>query len=273
MFVWELLKITMEKNLQKELVTFALEMAKASEKQTLAYFRQPVAIDNKVDEGFDPVTEGDKGAERIMRAMIEEKYPNHGVNGEEYGPKQGSSPYTWVLDPIDGTRSFIAGMTSWTTLIGLEYEDEPVVGVMHQPYVGETFVGTPEGAYMLRGGELRELKVNPAPNLSQAFGTTTGPDTTFDTPQKRKFLNDLRSNLRNIRYDGDAYFFSLLAAGHVDIAIDAGLQAYDVCALVPIIRGAGGIVTTWDGGPAHKGGDILAAASQELYDQARALME
>ncbi len=262
----------MKKILQDELSSFALEMARASEKQTLAHFRETVVIDNKLAEGFDPVTEGDKGAERIMRAMIEEKYPNHSIHGEEYGKKQGSEPFTWVLDPIDGTRSFIAGMTSWTTLIGLEFEDKPVIGVMHQPYVGETFVGTPDGSYMLHGGQQRELKVNPAANLAQAFGTTTGPDTTFDTPQKRQFLNKFRTSLRNIRYDGDAYFFSLLAAGHVDIAIDAGLQAYDICALVPIIRGAGGVVTTWDGGPAHKGGDILAAASQDLHDQTRALM-
>ena len=272
MLICELLKIVMKKDLQNELSEFALELAKASEKQTLAHFRQSVTIDNKLNEGFDPVTEGDKGAERIMRAMIEEKYPDHSIHGEEYGIKQGNSPFNWVLDPIDGTRSFIAGMTSWTTLIGLEFESEPVIGVMHQPYVGETFVGTPSEAYVLRNGEKRSLKVNPAANLSQAFGTTTGPDTTFDTPEKRQFLNNLRSNLRNIRYDGDAYFFSLLAAGHVDIAIDAGLQAYDIFALVPIIRGAGGIVTTWDGGPAHEGGDILAAASQDLYDQARALM-
>jgi len=176
-----------------------------------------------------------------------------------------------VLDPIDGTRSFIAGTMTWTTLIGLEFEDRPVIGVMHQPYVGETFYGTPEGAWLLRGSEKRPLKVNPAPDLANAFGTTTGQHM-YNTPAKAKFLDNMRSALRNIRYDADAYFFSLLAAGFIDIALDAGLQAYDIAPLIPIIEGAGGIVSTWDGEPARLGGDIIAAASRELYEEALALL-
>ncbi len=262
----------METEKIQELSTFALEMATASEKATLSHFRERIKIDNKLEEGFDPVTEGDREAERIMRQMIETRYPGHSIHGEEYGTKQGSEPYTWVLDPIDGTRSFIAGTMTWTTLIGLEFEDKPVIGVMHQPYVGETFFGTPEGAWLLRGGKKRQLKVNPAPDLANAFGTTTAPHL-YDTSEKEKFLNNMRASLRNIRYDADAYFFALLAAGHVDIALDADLQAYDIAPLIPIIEGAGGIVSTWSGESARLGGDIIAAASRELYDEALALLE
>jgi len=255
----------------QELSAFALEMAKASEKATLVHFRQSLKIDNKLESGFDPVTEGDREAERIMRAMIEARYPDHSIHGEEFGKKQGSSPFTWVLDPIDGTRSFIAGTVSWTTLIGLEFEDKPVIGVMHQPYVRETFLGTPDGAWLLRDGERRQLKVNPAANLSKAMGTTTAPHL-YDTPEKARFLDNMRKNLRNIRYDCDAYFFSLLAAGHIDIALDAGLQPYDIAPLIPIIEGAGGIVSTWNGESARLGGDIIAASSQALYEEALALL-
>ncbi len=261
----------MDRQKTDELSAFALELAKASEKATLAHFRESIKIDNKLDEGFDPVTEGDREAEKIMRQMIEKRYPGHAIHGEEFGKKPGSEPYTWVLDPIDGTRSFIAGTMTWTTLIGLEFEDQPMIGVMHQPYVGETFLGTPEGAWLLRGGQKRRLQVNPAPNLASAFGTTTAPHL-YNTPEKQKFLNNMRGALRNIRYDGDAYFFSLLAAGHVDIALDAALQPYDIAPLIPIIEGAGGIVSTWQGDSARLGGDIIAAASRELYEEALALL-
>jgi len=265
------MKALLSSDLNTDLSNFALELAAASETATLGYFRQTIAIDNKLNEGFDPVTQGDREAEKIMRQMIEERYPDHSIHGEEFGKKHGSAPYTWVLDPIDGTRSYIAGTTTWTTLIGLEFEDKPVIGVMHQPFVGETFLGTPEGSWHLRNGQKQKLQVNPAANLASAFGTTTGPDL-YDTPQKARFLENMRQNLRNIRYDGDAYFFSLLAAGHIDIALDTGLQAYDIVALIPIIEGAGGIVSTWEGDSARLGGDIIAAASRELYDQALALL-
>ena len=262
----------MEPQLVKEMSAFALELATASEKATLGHFRQKIEIDNKLDQGFDPVTQGDREAEQIMRQMIEARYPDHSIHGEEYGKKQGSEPFTWVLDPIDGTRSYIAGTMTWTTLIGLEFEDKPVIGVMHQPYVGETFLGTPEGAWCLRDGKRQRLKVNPARDLVSAFGTTTSQHM-YDTPQKTKFLDDMRQNLRNIRYDGDAYFFALLAAGHIDIALDAQLQAYDIVALIPIIEGAGGIVSTWQGDSARLGGDIIAAASPALYYEALALLD
>lgn len=256
----------------EEFSQFALELAEASRLETLRHFRQPVKIDNKLDSGFDPVTEGDRAGERAMRALIEKRYPEHGIFGEEFGIKEGTAPFRWVLDPIDGTRSFIAGTMTWTTLIGLEFEDKPIIGVMDQPYVGESFLGTPEGSYELHKGKRRKLTVNPAVDLASALGTTTSINT-YDTPRRAAFLARMQARLRTMRYDGDAYFFSLLAAGHVDVALDAQLQPYDIVALIPIIEGAGGIVTTWDREPARNGGDIIAAASEALYEEALALFD
>ena len=255
-----------------ELRTFALELAEVSSAAILPHFRTATNIDNKEAEDFDPVTIADKEAERVMRDLIEQRYPDHGIFGEEFGKKKGSSPYTWILDPIDGTRSFIFGSVTWATLIGLSYDSTPVVGAMNQPYVGECFYGSKDGAFCRHQGKDHKLKVRPAASLSEAHVTTTAP-ALYNTPRKAAFLDRMRSTARQIRYDGDAYFFSLLAAGHIDVALDAGLQAYDIAALIPIIEAAGGIVTTWDRKSAANGGDIIAAASRDLYEEALALLD
>ncbi len=251
-----------------ELTAFAINLAQASGAAILPYFRQNIAVENKLGQGWDPVTEGDKSGERAIRALIEQHYPSHGIVGEEYGTKQGSSAYTWILDPVDGTRAFVIGMPTWTTLIGLYRDGKPYLGLMHQPHVGELFYGTPEGAFFTRGSETRQIKCAKPKPLAQALaGTTTPhlfePETTF---------HKLRKSVRLMRYGGDAYFFSLLAAGHLDLALDAGLQTYDIAALIPIVRGAGAIVGTWDGTDETQGGNILAASCQSLFDQAKEVL-
>ncbi len=255
----------------EDYVRFAEALAAAAADEILLHFRTRPSMDNKLAEGFDPVTEADRAGERAMRAMIEGRFPDHGILGEEYGAKPARSPYNWVLDPVDGTRSFVCGLMTWTTLVGLTYESRPIVGVMHQPHIGETFVGSAGGTFLKHGGRARRLAVAPAPSLDQAIATTTGPDF-YRTQRQRRFLAALRRSVRFMRYDGDAYFFSLVAAGQIDVAIDSGLQPYDIAALVPIVEGAGGIVCTWDGGSAAGGGDIIAATSQALLDQATALV-
>jgi myo-inositol-1(or 4)-monophosphatase len=255
-----------------EFTRFAEHLAIAAGAQSLPLFRTRPDMANKLSQGFDPVTEADRAGERIMRAMIEETYPDHGIIGEEYGPKAARSGFTWVLDPIDGTRSFVTGMLSWTTLVGLSYEGEPTVGVAAQPYVGERFIGSPSGAVVKTSSGERAIRVQPAATLSQAIGTTTAPGL-YRSARQRDFLNRMRQTLRFIRYDGDAYFFCLLAAGQIDIALDAGLEIYDIAPLVPIIRGAGGVVSRWDRKPAHLAGDIIAAASPALYEEALALLD
>lgn len=255
-----------------EYAAFAEALAAAAGRESLPHFRTRPDMTNKLSEGFDPVTEGDKAGERAMRAMIEERYPDHGIIGEEYGVKEARSGFTWVLDPIDGTRSFVTGMLSWTTLVGLSFEGEPMVGVMSQPYVGERFVGAPAGAVMKTAAGERPIVVQPARRLAEAIGTTTAPGL-YRSPRQRDFLARMQKALRFMRYDGDAYFFCMLAAGQIDIALDSGLEIYDISPLVPIIRGAGGIVTRWDRNPPQLAGDIIAAASQELYEEALSLLE
>ncbi len=250
---------------------FALQLADAGGAAILPYFRQNGAVDNKLSGGFDPVTEADRACERIMRDMIGARYPDHGIVGEEFGVKEAQGAYRWILDPVDGTRSFVFGLSSWTTLIGLMHDNEPIVGVMNQPYVGESFYSCGEGSYWRRGGESRRIAVSPAPSLGEAMISATAP-ALFKSEREAVFLERMIAGSRAIRYDADAYFFCLLAAGHVDVALDAGLHAYDIAPLIPIIEGAGGIVTTWDGGSAAGGGNIIAAASQQLYEEALALL-
>ncbi len=254
-----------------ELLDFALNLTHRSEQEILPHFRTETTVVNKQTVDFDPVTVADKAAEQVMRHMIEQRYCDHGIIGEEFGQKTGASPYTWILDPIDGTRSFIFGSVLWTTLIGLTYADTPIVGVMHQPYVRETFFANRRNAFCRRDGKDRKLRVRPAGNLSDALVTTTAP-ALYQTRAEQAFLLRVQQTARAIRYDGDAYFYCLLAAGHIDVALDAGLKAYDIAPLIPIIEAAGGIVTTWSREPATNGGNIIAAASRELYEETLGLL-
>lgn len=250
-----------------ELADFARGLARAAGDAILPHFRMGGDIDNKAGSGFDPVTEADRAAERVMRDMIERRYPDHGIVGEEFGPKLSRSPFTWILDPIDGTRSFICGIPTWTTLIGLARDGEARLGVVSQPFVEEMFIGGPFGSWSEHKGARRKLAVKPAASLSAALLTTVAPEI-YKTSFQKAVLERLQSATRMIRFGGDAYFFAMLAAGRIDIAMDAGLQTYDIAALVPLIANAGGVVTTWDGGPPTGGGDIIAAASPALHEAA-----
>lgn len=254
-----------------ELTQFALDLARASAEVILPFFRRDIQVDVKSGAVWDPVTEGDRAGERIMRAMIEERYPEHGIHGEEYGVKAGRSDFTWVLDPVDGTRAFICGMPTWATLIGLNFEGKPMVGVMNQPFVGETFYGNPDGAWSRHGGALNKLKTRPARKLSETIFTTTAPEL-YRTAAEQGVLKRLNRATKLTRYGGDAYFFCVMAAGQVDLAIDAHMQPYDIAPLIPIIEGAGGIVTTWERGDAAQGGNVIATSSPELHDEALKLI-
>ncbi|CAN5476022.1 histidinol-phosphatase [soil metagenome] len=255
-----------------ELTSFALELARVSAEEILPYFRRDIGVDVKSGVVWDPVTEADRAGERVMRALIEKRYPDHGILGEEYGQKPARSGMTWVLDPVDGTRAFICGMPTWTTLIGLSVDGDPLIGVMNQPYVGETFYGNHDGAFLLRAGESRALHVRKARPLSEATLTTTAPELYRDDREK-KILARLSSATRLTRYGGDAYFFCLLAAGHIDIAMDAHMETYDIAPLIPIIQGAGGVVSTWSRGSAAGGGDVVAATGPGLLEEALALID
>ena len=251
-----------------QLTRFALELAAASAKIILPQFRKNITIDNKLDAGWDPVTEADRSAEQVIRQLIEKHFPSHGIIGEEFGNKSGTSTYSWVLDPIDGTRSFVIGMPTWATLIGLYRDGQPLLGVMNQPFVGEMFYGNPNGAWVNHNSTTQPIHVRPPVHLSQAALGTTSPylydeNSNFET---------LRKSVTAHRFGGDAYFFALLAAGHLDIAMDPNLQIYDIAALIPIIKGAGGVVGTWTDNDPTQGGNVLCASGQALLDAAKSMM-
>jgi myo-inositol-1(or 4)-monophosphatase len=198
-----------------------------------------------------------------MRALIREHFPAHGIVGEEYGSERADAEYVWVLDPIDGTKSFIAGMLAWGTLIGLMRFGEPVFGSMHQPFTREHFFGD-GGAARYRGpGGDRELRVRACESLREAVMFTTSPLLMNDAD--RIFFRKVENAVRLSRYGGDCYAYCMLAAGQIDLIIETELKPHDVVALIPIIAGAGGVITTWENEPAQRGGRIVAAGDKRVH--------
>jgi myo-inositol-1(or 4)-monophosphatase len=251
---------------------FIEQLATASGETILPFFRTSLGVENKkTGQDFDPVTEADRAAEAAMRRLITSNFPQHGIVGEEFGSERPDAEYVWVLDPIDGTKSFIGGFPVWGTLIALLHNGRPAFGMMHQPYIRERFTGD-NGAARYRGpsGE-RRLSVRRCATLNEATLYTTTPLLMNDA--ERDLFGRVEKNVRLSRYGGDCYAYCMLAAGHVDLVIEAGLKAYDIAALVPIVTGAGGIVTTWDGGPAHNGGNIIAASDPRVHEAAMKLMK
>lgn len=246
-----------------ELKDFLREVAAAAALETLPRFRQAHEIANKQDGGFDPVTEADRAAERAIRRLISERYPDHVIVGEEYGVSGGPSDHEWVIDPVDGTRAFISGLPLWGTLVGLKKDGRAVAGLMAQPFTGETFIADGEGAwYDGPGGPLR-LATRNTRRLEDAIMCTTTP--ALFAGGKRAAYDRIEDKVRLARYGTDCYAYCMLAAGHVDLVVEIGLQPYDIVALVPIIEQAGGVITTVDGGRPEQAGYIVAAANAGLH--------
>lgn len=245
-----------------EYLAFAEQLADAAAAAIAPYFRAELAVDDKGGRLFDPVTAADKAAERAMRELILARYPEHGILGEEEDAVAGSSPLTWVLDPIDGTRAFITGLPLWGTLIALNDGERPVLGVMNQPFTGERYTGGPAGAW--RNGT--PLRTRACASLSSARLMCTTPDM-FDTPERRAAFEAVAAEARLLRFGGDCYAYCMLASGFVDAIVEASLQPYDVQALMPIVEGAGGVMTAWDGSSAQHGGAIVACGDPALHAQ------
>lgn len=249
---------------------FLSRLARAAAAETLPRFRTAAAIDNKEASGFDPVTEADREAERVIRALIAETYPDHGILGEEHGAHNTGSRHVWIIDPIDGTRAFICGVPVWGTLIGLTVDGEAVAGVMSQPFTNELFLAAEEGAFYEGPLGTRPLAVRATTRLEDALLFTTTP-ALFKGDARDRF-EALERRARLSRYGTDCYAFAMLASGQIDLIAEPGLQAYDIAALIPLIERAGGVVTTFEGKPAEGGGDILAAATPELHAAAQAIL-
>ena len=247
---------------------FLIELNQASAGVILPLFRADHGLQNKAGPGaFDPVTEADKGAERAIRRLIETRFPGHGVIGEEYGEDRPDAEFVWVLDPVDGTRAFIAGLPVWTTLIGLRHQGEPVLGSIGQPYTGELFIGHAGGSRLMsRGGE-RALKVRPCPNLSEAVIATTDP--AIFAGAERDAWRRLRQGVKLARLGCDAYAYAMVAMGVMDMVVEAGLKSWDIESAVPLIAGAGGVITDWSGARlGREGGQVAIAGDQACLEQA-----
>ena len=251
-----------------EYLEFACRVAFAAGTAILPHFRRSIAVEDKGGKkDYDPVTEADRRAESFIRTEILRVYPTHGIFGEEHGRTPGTSPLTWVIDPIDGTRSFILGQLHWGTLIALHDGSEPIVGVMHQPFVGESFFAARGArAQWRRGDEERVLETRPCARIADAVIATTDPRH-FDTPETAPIYRCVTDGARLLRYGGDCYCYTQLAMGQVDIVIETGLQPYDVQALIPIVESAGGRMTNWQGGSCDDGGDVLACGDRRLHAQ------
>lgn len=253
------------------IVSTAQQLADAARTETLRLFRSPdLRPDNKLTSGFDPVTEADRASEKAMRAILAQLRPDDAILGEEYGHKPGSSGLTWVLDPIDGTRAFMSGAPSWGVLISVNDAEGPVYGIIDQPYLDERFEGGFGLSRMTGRGREVAIKVRRDVPLENAILMSTYPE--VGSPDEAAAFSRVARQARLTRYGLDCYAYALLAAGHVDLVIEAGLQAYDVAGPIAVIQAAGGVVTNWQGGPAHEGGQIIAAGSAELHAQALDLL-
>ena len=243
-------------------------MADASGSVIRPYFRRSIPIEDKGGKaGYDPVTLADRAAEKAMIGVIRATFPDHGIIGEEFGIQRPDARFRWVLDPIDGTRAFITGLPTWGTLIGLTDGDTVKLGLMDQPVTNERFWSGPTSSHMRTGaGKPKRLKTRPCGSLKDAVLSSTHPDL-FSTGLEKALLEAVKSKVRMTRYGGDCYAYCMLAAGFIDIVLEPGLKTYDIAALIPIIERAGGKVSTWDGGPAVHGGDILACGDPGLHQR------
>jgi histidinol phosphatase-like enzyme (inositol monophosphatase family) len=242
-----------------ELDAFLVELNRAAAGAILPLFRADHGlIDKGGTKGFDPVTEADKGAERAIRSLISERYPHHGVIGEEYGEDRPDAEWVWVLDPVDGTRAFIAGLPVWTTLIGLRHQGTPVLGSIGQSFLDEIFIGHAGGSRLMTRGTSRPLKVRACPQLSDALIATTDPALFRGAEQEA--WGGVRKAARLARLGCDAYAYAMVAAGTIDLVVETRLQAWDIDAAIPVIAGAGGLTTDWQGQPVGPHGGRVAIA-------------
>lgn len=252
----------------EELSFFALRLAELAGSISMPYFRKPLAVEHKADAS--PVTIADRSVEAAMRERIEKKYPTHGIFGEEHGKENLGGKQLWVLDPIDGTKSFITGMPTFGTLIAYLENGAPIIGVIDIPATDERWLGVSGQPTLFNGYECR---TSPCRRLADANIYATSPDI-FDAAGRDAFERvSRRAAMR--RFGGDCYTYGLLASGHVDAVMEMSLEPYDYLALVSVIEGAGGVITDWTGSALHEGSDgrVIAAATPDLHAEIVSLIQ
>jgi histidinol phosphatase-like enzyme (inositol monophosphatase family) len=257
----------------ENLDAFLVELNRASARVILPLFRAEHGLEDKGGPaGFDPVTTADRGAEETIRALIAEHHPDHGVIGEEHGEDRPDAEFVWVIDPIDGTRAFIAGLPVWTTLIGLRHLGAPVLGSIGQPFLGEIFIGSAAGSRLVNPGGQRRLETRTGVPLARAIIATTDPEACFERAEMTAW-KALRRASRLARLGCDAYAYAMVAAGSLDLVVEAGLKNWDIEAAIPVIEGAGGLVTDWSGARVgDQGGRVAIAGDRPLLDEALAAL-
>lgn len=264
-------RLTLSQAEQADLIATAHELADAARVATLQHFRKAdLSADSKETARFDPVTVADRLSEERMRAILAARRPQDGILGEEYGQHAGTSGLTWVLDPIDGTRGYLSGTPTWGVLISVADEVGPIYGLIDQPYIAERFEGGFGVARVVGPQGESPLRARAPRALSQAIVMTTFPE--VGTPDEGAAFRRVATKAKLVRYGTDCYAYALIAAGTIDLVIEASLQAYDVQAPIAVIEAAGGIVTDWTGGPCHQGGRVLAAANASIHAEALALL-
>lgn len=257
---------------QMDLLRVAHLIADAARPVTLRYFRQAgLVAENKASDHFDPVTAADRAAEEAMRAVVAAERPHDGIIGEEFGTTQGTSGLTWVFDPIDGTRGYIAGTPTWGVLISVADATGPLFGVIDQPYIGERFVGGFATAKCSGPQGETPLKCRDTAHLAEATIMTTFPE--VGTLEEGRAFHAVAREAKLTRYGMDCYGYALVASGQVDLVIEAGLAPYDIHAPIALIQAAGGICTNWQGGAAHHGGQVIAAANRDIHAEALAILQ
>ena len=250
----------------------ALRLADAARLETLPRWAAGVAAEDKGGcPEFDPVTDADREAERVMRAMIEAEFPDHGIAGEEFSDREARGPYRWSLDPVDGTRSFTCGLPNWVTLIALLRDGLPVLGVIDAPCLGERYVADRGRTLLVSAASEQVLATSPCKQLGEARFSTTDPYL-FSGAEMDAF-HRVRRSVRTTRYGQDGYAYARLAAGTIDLVVESGLKPHDYNALIPVVRGAGGVIGNWRGGDDFSGGKVIAAATPELFAEVLELME
>ncbi|MAM68091.1 MAG: histidinol-phosphatase [Rhodospirillaceae bacterium] len=235
-------------------------LADASGRVIRQHFRTPVTVDYKAD--LSPVTIADRDAEKAIRDILADERPDDGIIGEEFGKSSEASEFVWVIDPIDGTKSFIAGRPIFGTLIALVQNSSPVLGVIDQPVNRERWIGVHGAGTKLNG---RPVSVGECKTIADATVATTSPDL-FDTSEKLLW-QDIASKAKQAVYGGDCYSYALLASGFIDMVVETGLQKYDYCALAPVVEEAGGVISDWQGNPLtiESDGSVLACGDERLH--------
>lgn len=261
----------LDRNDKVSILSTAFEMADAGRPIALNYFRNNNQIvENKLANGFDPVTVADKEIELIFRKILSERRPQDGILGEEFSDVIGVSGLTWVLDPIDGTRGFISGTPTWGMLIGVNDGTQPVFGIIDQPFTAERFIGGFGQSVLQHNGHEQALKVRSCTSLQNAVLFSTMPE--VGTEAETKLFNSVSQKCKLTRYGMDCYAYALLAAGQIDLVIEAQLNPYDIQGPLAVVQAAGGIVTNWQGGAADQGGQVIAAGDPTIHAAAMKIL-